>query len=391
LSNKSNTKKLPSNKAELKAAAGTKIKKGGGKADEKIIEAEAKIVSTSKADEPFEESDDVKLNAYKYAEPEADIDEETPGDDDLIEIIAKAPLPVKKGVPRSDLVHLDPLQRYLMEIRVHKLLDRDEEYDLAVNWKETQNIDAAHRLVQANLRLVVKIALEYRRYWMNLLDLIQEGNVGLMQAVKNYDPYKNVKLSSYASFWIKAYILKFIIDNWSLVKIGTTQAQRKLFFNLRKEQERLAKLGIEATAKEIASSLNVSEDDVSEMTQRLGYSGEVSLDAPLTSDGEDTHMDFLADKSPAIDDKLAENELQQIFHDKLIEFRKTLKDKDLYLFDNRLLSENPRTLQEIGDEFKVTRERIRQIEMRLMTRLKEFVMKEIPELKQFDISPSAAD
>ncbi len=306
-------------------------------------------------------------------------------EDSPIEPAEAEPLPVKAS--GRDLVHLEPLQRYLMEIRDHEILDRETEKQLAIKWREEGDIEAAQRLVGANLRLVVKIALEYRHYWMNLLDLIQEGNVGLMQAVKNYDPYKNVKLSSYASFWIKAYILKFIIDNWSLVKIGTTQAQRKLFFNLRKEQERLSKMGIEPTVEQLAHSLQVNESDVVEMTQRMAHSGEVSLDAPISDDGEDSHIDFLSDKEDAMDVQLAEKEIQEIFKEKLMEFRKQLSGKELFIFDNRMLADDPMTLQEIGDHFNVTRERIRQIETRLMKKLREFIFKEIPELKDFEVLP----
>ena len=284
----------------------------------------------------------------------------------------------------ADIVRLEPLQQYLSEIRRYPLLEREEERAIAIKYVEDGTAEAAHKLVTANLRLVVKIALDYRRYWMNLLDLIQEGNVGLMQAVKNFDPYKNVKLSSYASFWIKAYILKFIMDNWSLVKIGSTQAQRKLFFNLRKEQERLRKLGVDASAENIAKSLSVKENDVVEMSQRMSGS-EFSLDAPVGADGEDTHMDFLTEDIPDMDDRMADFQVQNIFSKKLKEFRTTLNPKDAYLFDNRLVADNPLTLQEIGETYGVTRERIRQIESRLMRKLKDYMLREIPELQDFNI------
>ena len=307
-------------------------------------------------------------------------------DDDLDEPIdvveTDAMFPARKK--SSDVVRLEPLQQYLSEIRRYPLLEREEERAIAIRYVEDGTAEAAHKLVTANLRLVVKIALDYRRYWMNLLDLIQEGNVGLMQAVKNFDPYKNVKLSSYASFWIKAYILKFIMDNWSLVKIGSTQAQRKLFFNLRKEQERLRKLGVDASAENIAKSLSVKETDVVEMSQRMAGS-EFSLDAPVGTEGEDTHMDFLTEDVPDMDDRMADFQVQNIFSKKLKEFRTTLNAKDAYLFDNRLVADNPLTLQEIGETYGVTRERIRQIESRLMRKLKDYMLREIPELQDFNI------
>jgi len=279
----------------------------------------------------------------------ADDVEDDDGDDakDPIDV-AEATVLLPAKAKSADVVRLEPLQQYLSEIRRYPLLEREEERAIAIKYVEDGTAEAAHKLVTANLRLVVKIALDYRRYWMNLLDLIQEGNVGLMQAVKNFDPYKNVKLSSYASFWIKAYILKFIMDNWSLVKIGSTQAQRKLFFNLRKEQERLRKMGVDASAENIAKSLSVKENDVVEMTQRMAGS-EFSLDAPVGADGEDTHMDFLTEDGPPMDDRMADFQVQNIFSKKLKEFRKTLAAKDAYLFDKRLVADDPLTLQEIGE------------------------------------------
>src|SRR5262245_40760561 len=190
----------------------------------------------------------------------------------------------------------DPLQRYIDEIRRYALLTREQEHELAVKYVQTGDVEAARQLVTANLRLVVKIAHEYRRAHRNLLDLIQEGNLGLLQAVKKYDPYRGVKLSSYAAWWIRAYILKFILNNWRLVKIGTTQAQRKLFFNLRKEREKLEQLGFQPTAALLAEKLDVPEKEVVEMERRLA-APEASLDAPVGSGGDDegtrTRLDFL--------------------------------------------------------------------------------------------------
>ena len=194
----------------------------------------------------------------------------------------------KTAVKSSDkaLVKFYPLQRYLTEISAYKLLTREQEKELGIRVREHGDTDAAYRLVTSNLRLVVKIALEFQRVWMqNLLDLIQEGNIGLMQAVKKFDPYKNVKFSYYASFWIKAYILKFIMDNWRLVKIGTTQGQRKLFFKLKKEKQKLIDDGFEPKPKLLSERLGVSEREIVDMDQRLdGW--DVSLDAPLKEDSD---------------------------------------------------------------------------------------------------------
>jgi len=285
----------------------------------------------------------------------------------------------------ADIVRYDPLHRYLTDIRRYPLLTPEEEYRLAVHYKETQDVGTARHLVTSNLRLVVKIAMDYQKYWMNLLDLVQEGNVGLMQAVRHYDPYRGVKLSSYASFWIKAYILKFIIDNWSLVKIGTTQAQRKLFFNLKKEKEKYALLGYDPGPSTIAENLNVKPELVVEMEQRMA-GGDLSLDQPINADSTDRHIDHLPSKQADIDDQLADQELKELFHTKLEIFRKTLSDKEQYIFEHRLLSDNPETLNEIGEYYGISRERIRQVEERLIKKLKEYMQKEVPELSDLDVT-----
>jgi RNA polymerase sigma-32 factor len=272
------------------------------------------------------------------------------------------------------LARLDALQAYMREVQRHPLLTPDEEHSLAVRYAETGDVTAAARLVTANLRLVVKIAYEYRRAYKNMMDLIQEGNIGLMQAVKKYDPYRGVKLSSYSAWWIRAYMLRFILNNWRLVKIGTTQAQRKLFFNLNKEKARLSAMGIEPTHAEIAKRLNVEESEVIEMDRRLARS-DASLDAPLgdSDDKTTTRLELLPafDASP---DRLAESaEISHILRERLEEFRKTLGGKDIVIFDKRLTADEPLTLQELGDEFGVSRERVRQLEARLTGRLREFL------------------
>ena len=222
--------------------------------------------------------------------------------------------------------------------------------------------------------------MDFQRYWMqNLMDLIQEGNVGLMQAVKKFDPYRGYKFSYYASFWIKAYIIKFIMDNWKLVKIGTTQAQRKLFFNLRKEKEQLEAQGIEASPKLLSHRLDVKESEIIEMDQRLN-SWEISLDSPLKEDSEETHKSFLPSDDLPVDDQIADREAKALLHDKLVLFREQLKGKEAVIFDNRLLTEEPLTLQEIGDRFGISRERVRQIESRLKKKLKAYLEEEIEDI-----------
>ncbi|NWF56461.1 MAG: RNA polymerase factor sigma-32 [Syntrophaceae bacterium] len=273
----------------------------------------------------------------------------------------------------------DPLKRYLWEVRKFPLLTREEERALARKWREEKDRSAALRLVVSNLRLVVKIAFEYQRAYSNLLDLIQEGNLGLMQAVKKFDPYREVKLSSYASWWIRAYILKFLIDNWSLVKIGTTQAQRKLFFRLKKEKGRLEAMGFDPGPKLLAGALNVSKEEVSEMNQRL-EGGDLSLNAPLEGNGRQTYMDILP-AGDTLEKTVADTQFNEILGNKIDEFTQGLRPKEAFLLKNRLLADEPVTLQEAGDQLKISRERARQIEKRVVDKLRVFLQGEFPDLE----------
>jgi RNA polymerase sigma-32 factor len=277
---------------------------------------------------------------------------------------------------------LDPLQAYLREANRYALLTPEEEKTLTTQYRETGDKEVAYKLITSNLRLVIKIALEFQKYWMkNLLDLIQEGNIGLMQAIKKFDPYRGIKLSYYASFWIKAYILKFIMDNWKLVKIGTTQSQRKLFYNLKREKEKLRALGYEPGPKLLAEVLHVREEEVVEMEQRLG-GWELSLDAPLKDGSEEYHKNFLPSSEPQVEEILADAELKKVFRQKLAEFRQSLSDKELDILDSRLLAEKPLTLQEIGARHGVSRERVRQIEDRLIKKLRHYLRSEIPDWEE---------
>jgi RNA polymerase sigma-32 factor len=280
----------------------------------------------------------------------------------------------------DSLAPYDPFKHYLMEIKRYPLLSREEEQRLAIRYRDKGDLDAAYRLITSNLRLVVKIALSFQRHWMrNLMDLIQEGNIGLMQAVQKFDPYRGYKLSYYSSFWIKAYIIKFIMDNWKLVKIGTTQAQRKLFFNLRKEKERLLSLGFEPGPKLLAERLDVKESEVIEMDQRLG-SWEVSLDAPIKEDSDANQQSFIPAEQTPVDEQLADFERKEILREKLAEFRTTLPEKERFIFDRRLLADRPLTLQEIGDRYGISRERVRQIETRITSKIKAYLREEIRDI-----------
>jgi RNA polymerase sigma-32 factor len=295
------------------------------------------------------------------------------------EVLPKGALRKQKDSSTS-LARSDPMAAYLREVQRHPLLTPEQTHDLAVKFVQSQDPAIAAQLVTANLRLVVKIAYEYWRAYKNILDLVQEGNIGLMQAVKRYDPYRGVKLSSYAAWWIRAYILRFILNNWRLVKLGTTQAQRKLFFNLRKKRAELVAMGIEPTDAEVAKRLNVPESDVAEMDVRL-TSSEKSLDAPVgDAEGRSVaKVDMVPSQVEGPEALMAAGELQALLKDKLAQFRTTLdgKTKELAIFDDRLVADDPLTLQELGDRFGISRERVRQLEQRLTGRLREYLKAEI--------------
>jgi RNA polymerase sigma-32 factor len=284
------------------------------------------------------------------------------------------------GAADKALVPFDPLQRYLAEIRRFPLLSREEEHQLAVDYKEYGNLQAAYKLVTANLRLVVMIAREYQKAFKNLLDLIQEGNMGLMEAVKNFDPYRGVRFPSYAVWWIRAYMIRYIMNDWRMVKIGTTQAQRKLFFNLQKEKEKIEAEGLTPGPKLLAQRLNVKEDEVVEMEQRLA-SRDLSVDMPMGDDEEATLLHFLPDQKESPEEQLAENQYQQLLREKMEQFAGVLKDKELVIFRERLLNEEPLTLREIGEKYDISRERVRQIEERVKRKLKAFLSKELKDIK----------
>ncbi len=294
--------------------------------------------------------------------------------------VKEAPSKSKLALSSSALSRRDPLGAYMRDVQRYQLLSKDEEHKLAVDYFENGDLEAAKQLVTSNLRLVVKIAYDYRQAYKNILDLVQEGNIGLMQAVKKYDPYKGVKLSSYAAWWIRAYILRYILNNHRLVKVGTTQAQRKIFFNLQKEKARLSAMGIEPTAELIAERLNVPERDVISMDMRLA-AGDASLDAPVgTTDGRSVaRVELLPSEGQRVDEVLADAELGDQFTTKIQEFGRTLEGKEAVIFEERLVAEDPKTLQTLGDGFGVSRERVRQIEKRLLKKLKTYLEEELGE------------
>jgi RNA polymerase sigma-32 factor len=270
------------------------------------------------------------------------------------------------------LTHYDALSIYLKEVKAIPRLSIEEELSLTKKYFEEKDLKAAYRLVQSNLWLVVKIAREYSHAVRSLLDLVQEGNIGLMEAVKNFNPYKGARLPSYATWWIRAYIVRYLIANWRLVKLGTTQAQRKLFFNLHKEKEKLEREGFRPEPKLLAEKLNVKESEVVEMQQRLG-APDLSVDAPLAGDSDYTMHSVLSADGHSMEDAMAVEQLRDLIAKAIADFESTLREKDRIIFKKRLLSEEKATLQELSDELGISRERVRQIEVRLIERFKEFV------------------
>lgn len=275
----------------------------------------------------------------------------------------------------------DPLRRYLAEVRRYPFLSRDEEMRLAIRFKEKGDLDAVTQLILSHLRLAVSIAMEYKNLPFNVMDLIQEGNVGLMHAVKKFDPYKNVRVATYAAWWIRAYILKYILQNWRLVKIGTTEAQRKLFFQLSKERERLEKLGVAAGPKLLADHLNVKEKEVVEMEQRLG-GWDVSIDEPAGGESDETLANVLPSHQEGADEKLADEEMRALFQSKLKAFSRKLKPRDVEILTERILAEKPKTLETLAEQYKISKERVRQLEENLMKKLRKFMKDEIKDFKE---------
>lgn len=290
----------------------------------------------------------------------------------------------------DSLVPYSALDAYLAEIRKFSPLTREEEHEAAVEYTKTKSPEAAKKLVFGSLWLVVKIARDYERVARNVLDLIQEGNIGLMEAVQNFDPYRGVRFPSYAVWWIRAYIIRYIIANWRLVKIGTTQAQRKLFFNLKKESERLEREGIYPSTKLLADRLNVREGDVIEMSQRLG-GPDVSVDAPIQDESDSNLLSVLPSGDESAEEVMAKKELHEALQGAILAFKESLNPKESRIFQGRVLDEDRLTLQDLSDELSISKERVRQIENKLRDKLKLFVSNRLgSELKEW-IGTSEAD
>ena len=275
---------------------------------------------------------------------------------------------------RSELVPRDSLAAWFAEVGKYPLLTREEELELAVRYHDEDDAEAFEKLVLSNLRLVVKIAMEYRRVWTNLADLIQEGNVGLVQGVERFDPGRGVKLSSYAAYWIRAYILKYLIDNIRLVRVGSSRAERKLFFQLNRAKRELERSGFEAEPRLLAEKIGVKQSEVIDMESRLSQS-DLSLEAPARRDdsGSASFGDFIATDAPAVDEVVSEREMRETFHRYVDRFSEDLDERDLRILRERVLADEPATLQKLGDEFGLTRERVRQLEKKLVERLGDYL------------------
>lgn len=309
-----------------------------------------------------------------------------PSDDEIVEADAA---PVVLDIPASDgrqpadtmaVVPVTALQQYLAEVRRYPYLSKEEELQLFQEYHTHGSREAAVKLIMANLRVSVSIAGEYLHTGADHMDLIQEGNVGLMQAIKKFDPSKNVRFYAYAAWWSRAYILRYLLHTFRLVKIGTTQDQRKLFYNLKKEKAKLEREGFAPDTKLLADRLNVRERDVVEMDQRLG-NWELSLDQPIGEDQEHTLLDVLPSHQEPADEQLADHQLKTLFRAKLAEFIKTLEERDEDILRNRILSDQPLTLDDLGDKYGITKERTRQLEARIIKRLRDYIKKDI---KDFD-------
>ena len=282
---------------------------------------------------------------------------------------------------KSALVPPDPFAAYLQEAKKYPILTEEEEKELAIRLRETGDVDAAYQLTTANLMLVVKIAMTFKREWQNVMDLVQEGNVGLMKAVKNFDPFRGVRLSAYATWWIKSYILKYILDNWRLVRVGTTNARRKLLFNLKKEKERLEREGFDPSTKLLAEHFGVDEGEIIDVEASIG-AFDVSFDTPTHPDSPMTPAQSLSDGKSL--EKGAEiGQFREILQQKIEGFKSELKPVEIEILEKRVLSESPQSLQEIGNQRGVTREAVRQSEQRLLKKFRIYIEEEMPEAADY--------
>lgn len=338
----------------------------------------AKSPSTSKAKKPLPKTKAVEAEIVEHDEEVEfrDISERNeeervaPIEAEVVETDTDLPLPISSGTKTVSTTH-DPLAMYLAEIRKYPLLTREEELELAKKYYETKDPEAAQKLVRSNLRFVVKVAAEYSKFSAKMIDLIQEGNVGLMHAVREFNPYKGARLITYAVWWIKGYIQEYLMRQYSMVRIGTTQNQRKLFYQLQKEKEALEAMGAEPNIALLSDRLGIPEDEVTEMAKRMS-GRDVSLDRPLDEDGTTSLADLLRrdDGEIPVDERIALEEQLASLKESIESLRPELSEKEKIILDERLLSDEPLTLQEIGEKYKITREAVRQTEVRVLNKIK---------------------
>lgn len=320
-------------------------------------------------------------------EPAAEPEILGPSDEELADLPPATELSPPSGYDKSSpsdstaVVPVTALQQYLAEVRRYPYLSKEEELRLFHEYRAQGSREAAVKLIMANLRVSVSIAAEYLHTGADHMDLIQEGNLGLLQAIKKFDSTKNVRFYAYAAWWSRAYILRYLLNNYRLVKIGTTQDQRKLFYNLKKEKAKLEREGFAPDTKLLADRLHVRERDVIEMDQRLG-NWELSLDQPIGEDQDGRLLDIIPSPQVPADEQIADRQLKILFRSKLAEFIKTLEERDEDILRNRILSENPLTLDELGEKYGITKERTRQLEARIIKRLREYIKKDIKDFER---------
>jgi RNA polymerase sigma-32 factor len=367
-------KKKPLVKSKVPAAGKTNAKS----------DAQSKIVGQLKS-EPVKKAKSVVAELVDPLEPSLHpeappLESESTVNFQLIEPeTTPSALPGPQGKVSRSPATTDPLQTYLAEIKKYPLLSREQEQELAKRYFETKDPAAAQALVTANLRFVVKVAAEYSKFGARLIDLVQEGNMGLMHAVRDFNPYKGVRLITYAVWWIRGYIQEYLMKQHSLVKIGTTHNQKKLFYQLQKQKRELEALGASPNVKLIAEKLGLPEDEVAEMSQRMS-GRDVSLDAPLDFESSSSLKDFRQSSGLSPDEQLSQAEELNQLKKKIEILRQSLNDREKILLDERLLADDPLTLQEIGEKYGITREAVRQAETRLMKKLKDLY----PELLKKD-------
>lgn len=286
-------------------------------------------------------------------------------------------VPIQKSEGKKSLVPSDPLQQYLSMVRGIPRLSEEEERQLAIRVHNDNDHDAALKLVTSYLNVVVAISFEFRYQFQNMLDLIQEGNIGLMRAVEKFDPFRGVRLPTYAAYWIRAYILKYILDNWRLVRVGTTNMRRKLLFNLNKVTHELRASGINPGPKQLAEHFKTTESEI-EAVQKTLSSSDVSIDAPLSDGSERTYAEIIGEEKPPIEETIGDQQLSEMVREQMGEFAKDLKASDRSILFERLMTNEPMTLEAIGEKHNVTREAIRQAEVRLKKKLKEYLEEKIP-------------